>query len=122
MSKVCIAAAGIYCGAGLMIPIPATIVAIIAVIIVRGLVWTQTKSIPWNIAVCALAILGTIVSLEGKDISIFRAFWVGVGYGAVGVGIIEVGKSAMMKALTVRFASAASVLFGIKVPKDKIDE
>lgn len=121
MTKECVgvAAAGIWCGAGIMLPVAPTFVAIIAVIIVRGLVWTRTKSIFWNVLVCLLAILAAVTSIEGRDISVFRAFWLGVGYGAIGVGIIEIAKSAMIKALSARFAKAAGVLFGIKTPRDE---
>lgn len=117
MTKTCVAAAGLYCGMGMVVPVAPTIAAMIAVIIVRYLVWTKTKSFGWNFAVCSLAMLASFVSIEGSKISVFYGFWLGVGYGALGVGIIEIGKSTISKALGERLRSAAEALFGIK-PKN----
>lgn len=114
MSKECVAAAGIYCGMGVTLPIVPTAIAVIAVLIVRILVWTKNKSKKWNIAVCLLAILAAASTMEGTKISVFQAFWIGVGYGALGVGIIEVGKSTTFKEISARFGEAFSVLLGIK--------
>jgi hypothetical protein len=99
VTKGCAAAAGIYCGLGLEVPIAPTIVACFAVLLVRILVWTRTQSVPWNLAVCALAMLAAFATVEGSSLNVFRAFWLGVGYGALGVGIIEIGKSAIGTAL-----------------------
>jgi hypothetical protein len=96
VAKGCVAAAGIYCGVGLSVPIAPTIVALFAVVMVRVLVWTKNKGTGWNITVCALAMLAAFVSVEGSAMNVFRAFWLGVGYGAIGVGIIEMGKSAVL--------------------------
>lgn len=98
-TKLCVAAAGVYCGLGLNVPIAPTIVAMFAVAMVRILVWTKTKSLVWNGTVCALAMLAAFVTIEGSEYNVFRAFWLGVGYGAIGVGIIEIGKSNLLAAL-----------------------
>lgn len=97
--KGCAAAAGVYCGLGLELPIAPTIVAVMAVVLVRILVWTKGRSVLWNVSVCGLAALAAFATVEGSDLNVFRGFWVGVGYGALGVGIIELGKSAFGMAL-----------------------
>ena len=98
-TKGCAAAAGMYCGLGLSVPVAPTIVAMFAVVLVRVLVWTKGRSVTWNVAVCALAALAAFATVEGSDLNVFRAFWLGVGYGGLGVGIIEIGKSSLANAL-----------------------
>lgn len=112
ISKSCAAAAGIYCGLGLQVPVAPTIVACFAVILVRVLVWTRTQSALWNLAVCALAMLAAFVTVEGSTLNVFRAFWLGVGYGALGVSIIEIGKSAVGTALRDGLRTVAKGVLG----------
>ena len=116
-AKGCLAVAGTYCGLGLSVPLAPTLIAFFAVISVRLLVWTKTKSLTWNLAVLFIAALGAFVTVENYQLNAFRAFWIGIGYGGLGVGIIEIGKGALAKAVAERFGNAASVLFGIK-PKE----
>jgi len=97
--KTCVAVAGTYCGLGLTVPIFPTLISIFAVGLVRVLVWTKTKSVGWNLTVCGLAMLAAFVTVEGSAMNSFRAFWLGVGYGAMGVSIVEVGKSNITAAL-----------------------
>lgn len=122
-SKACVMAAGVYCGLGFDIPIAATIVAITAVLMVRALVWTKTKSIAWNVAVCGLAMLGSFVTVENTTMSVFTGFWIGVSYGAVGVGIIELGKSMLGTIVADRLGSAfLLVLTGNSDPAKSMSE
>jgi hypothetical protein len=114
VTKTCVAAAGVYCGLGLEVPVAPTIVAMFAVVLVRVLVWTPARSIPWNVAVCLLAMLAAFASVEGSQLSVFRAFWLGVGYGALGVGIIEIGKSAVGTALRDGLRTVAKGVLGTK--------
>lgn len=112
ITKSCAAAAGVYCGLGLQVPVAPTIVACFAVILVRVLVWTRTQSILWNLTVCALAMLAAFVTVEGSTLNVFRAFWLGVGYGALGVSIIEIGKSAVGTALRDGLRTVAKGVLG----------
>lgn len=118
VAKSCVAVAGTYCGMGLNVPIAPTIVAIVAVLMVRFLIWTSTRSLRWNVTLCGLAMLAAFVTVEGSTLNVFKAFWVGVGYGAMGVTIIEFGSGVMNKALTERFSNAFQVLFNIKSKSD----
>lgn len=111
------AAAGLYCGYGMSVPVAPTGAAIIAVILVRAVLWSKNQSIMWNAAICGLCIMATFTTIEGTETSTFFGFWIGVGYGAMGVGIIEFGKRLMSGALKERFAKASDVLFGV-TPKD----
>lgn len=112
ITKTCAAAAGVYCGLGLQVPVAPTIVACFAVILVRVLVWTRTQSVLWNLTVCALAMLAAFVTVEGSTLNVFRAFWLGVGYGALGVSIIEIGKSAIGTALRDGLRTVAKGVLG----------
>lgn len=116
-TKSCAAMAGVYCGLGFTVPLAPTSVALLAVALVRILVWTKTQSIAWNLAVCALAMLAAFVTVEGSEINVFRAFWLGVGYGALGVGIIEIGKSALGTALRDGVRAVAKGVLGGEAKK-----
>lgn len=111
-TKTCAAVAGVYCGLGFTVPLAPTFVALLAVVLVRILVWTKTQSIAWNLTVCALAMLAAFVTVEGSTLNVFRAFWLGVGYGALGVSIIEIGKSAVGTALRDGLRTVAKGVLG----------
>lgn len=99
------------------IPIAPTGAALVAVIFVRAIIWSKNQSIFWNVAVCGLCMLAALTTIEGTETSTFFGFWIGVGYGALGVSIIEFGKGIMNRGLKERFQKAGEVLFGIK-PQD----
>ena len=114
----CVAVAGTWCGIGLNVPIAPTLIALFAVFTVRLLVWTKGKSITWNVAVLLIAMLAAFVTVEQYQLNAFRAFWFGIGYGGIGVGIIEIGRTVVTGALGDRFKNAAGVLFGINLTKE----
>lgn len=118
MTKTGVCAAGLYCGLGLTVPIAPTVAACLAVVLVRVLVWTKTKSVVWNVTVCLLAMLAAGVTVEGSEINVFRAFWLGVGYGGLGVGIIEIGKSNVGAALKAGLQTMAKGILGTAPPKE----
>lgn len=122
MEKTCIDAAGLYCGLGMAVPIAPTIAGLTAVIIVRALLWSGKQSVKWNICVCILAMLATFVTVEGTDISTFMAFWLGVGYGGMGVGIVELGKNTPLKILRTRFSKAAEAFMGTKPEPEETED
>lgn len=63
----------------------------------------------------ALAMLAAFVSIEGNaDIGSAKAFWWGVGYGGMGVGIIEFGKSQFAAALKAGLDTMFKSLAGTK--------
>lgn len=114
VAKQCVAVAGTYCGLGLTVPVPQTIIALFAVALVRFITWTKTQSIKWNISVLLLAMLAAFATVEGSDMNTLRAFWSGVGYGAMGVGIIEAGKSQFAAALKAGLETVFKSLAGTK--------
>jgi glycerol-3-phosphate acyltransferase PlsY len=122
VQRTCVAAAGLYCGMGMVIPVAPTVASIVAVILVRILVWTKTKSIVWNVTVCGLAMLAAFASIEGSEMSVFYGFWTGVGFGSLGVGIIELGRGMVNRVPAERFKQASNILFGIKNKSDDTDE
>lgn len=114
MDKACVVAAGLYCGLGMTIPVAPTAAGLGAVILVRAMLWSKKQSAKWNLCVIALAMLATFVSLEGNETSTFFGFWMGISYGGMGQGIINLGQSALMGALKERFAKAAEAFMGTK--------
>ncbi len=116
MDKTCVAAAGLYCGLGMAIPIAPTFVGIGAVFAVRVLLWSKKHSILWNIMVMLLAMLATFVTMEGDDSSTYAGFWIGIAYGGAGQGIINMGRSAVMATLQDRMTKALDAFMGTKTP------
>lgn len=96
------------------VPIAPTIAGLVGVLLVRFILWSKKESIIWNVAVMALTASATFVTLEGHETSTFFGFWIGVGYGGIGVGVVKIGTNMMTGILGERFKNAAQVLFGIK--------
>jgi hypothetical protein len=103
------------------IPIPPTITGLGAVILVRIVLWSKKQSIKWNLCIIGLAIMATFVTLEGDESSTFYGFWVGITYGGMGQGIINLGKSTMMGAIKDRFGKAVEAFMGTKPEDTKPD-
>lgn len=114
-AKGCAIAAGVYCGVGLHLPIAPTFIGLLAVLIVRVLSWERKRTFLWNMMVALLAMLAALVTIEGHlDISGFKAFWIGVGYGGLGVGIVKMGTDVLGGTIKERVSGALKTLFGIK--------
>lgn len=114
-AKSCATAAGVYCGFGLQLPLVPTVVGLIAVGIVRTLAWERKRSFLWNMMVALLAMLAALVTIEGHEgMSNFKAFWIGVGYGGLGVGIVKMGTDVLGGTIKERVSGALKTLFGIK--------
>lgn len=103
----------------MVVPIAPTIAGIGAVVVVRILLWAKKQSFLWNMSVMILAILATAVTMEGEDTSTFMGFWIGIGYGAMGQGIINFGKTALTQTLKERSASAIDAFLGKKHTNNK---
>lgn len=77
------------------------------------MLWSQKQSIRWNLCVMALGIMATFVTLEGESgTSTFIGFWVGIGYGGLGQGIINIGRSTVMRTLQDRLGKALEAFMG----------
>lgn len=114
-AKSCATAAGVYCGFGLQLPLAPTIIGLLAVLIVRILAWERKRTFLWNMMVALLAMLAALVTIEGHaSISGFKAFWIGVGYGGLGVGIVKMGTDALGGTIKERISSAFKTLLNIK--------
>lgn len=116
MDKTCVSAAGLYCGLGMMVPVAPTVIAIGAAVVVRILLWSKKQSFMWNMCVMLLAALATFATMEGDSSSPFSGFWIGVGYGGAGQGIINMGRNAMMSTLKERMTKAVDAFLGTKTP------
>lgn len=113
MNKACVAVAGLYCGLGMAVPIVPMIAGVGAVLVVRAMLWSKKQNIRWNVCVIALAIMATFVTIEGQqNTSTFIGFWIGVFYGGLGQGIINIGKSTMMATLKERLGKALEAFMG----------
>jgi len=96
------------------IPIAPTAAGLGAVILVRIVLWSKKQSIKWNLCIIGLAMMATFVSLEGHESSTFFGFWIGITYGGMGQGIINLGKSSMMAAIKGRLGKVAEAFMGTK--------
>ena len=115
MTKTCVAAAGLYCGLGMSVPIIPTVAGIGAVVLVRTMLWSKKQSVLWNLCVILLGIMATFATLEGREgSSTFIGFWIGIGYGTLGQGILNMGRSAVMNTLKERLGKALEAFMGAK--------
>lgn len=74
------------------------------------------KKATWGADACltGLSMLGTYVTIVDHEIAPGSAFWVGIGFGAMGSTLIEIGKAFVSTAFKERFQAAGKILFGIK--------
>jgi hypothetical protein len=90
---------------GVPIPIVPAIIGILATILVRVIVVTRsprTTGRPlrvYNIAVTLLAVLGAVTYISDHNLGPGSAFWTGIGCGAAGVTMVEIGRSKFLSAL-----------------------
>lgn len=103
---------GVAASVGALLSYP-PIIGVSACILVR-LPLFKFKSWVADVCLTGLATLGTYVTIVDHDIASGSAFWVGIGFGAMGSTIIEIGKSAVTGAFKERFQAAGKILFGIK--------
>ena len=106
-----VAAPGIVSIAGMSIPIAPAIIGVAAALLVRApLVRFRTA----DISITLLTMLGAFVAIADNQLGAGSAFWIGVGFGGTGTGLIQAGKSAMGSAIKDRAAKAFGVLFNVK--------
>lgn len=86
---------------GVTVPVIPSLVGVLAVILVRVMVITKSKPNIWsyNLALTGVCLLGTLVTIVDHRLGPGSSFWVGVGFGALGVGVIEIAKSNFASAL-----------------------
>jgi hypothetical protein len=80
---------------GVMVPVVPVCIAMLSALMVRVIIITKGRKELWsyNVALTALALLGAAVTVSDHKIGAGMAFWVGGGFGACAVLIIEVMKS-----------------------------
>ena len=101
---------------GVPVPFLAALTGIFSALLVRIIVVTSTppgKNLrAYNVAVTLLAMLGAAVYITDYQLRPGPAFGVGVGFGALGVGIIEIAKSQLGAALRAGGKTMLSALSG----------
>lgn len=83
------------------VPLFAVCVGVLTALLVRVVVMTSNPGKLWtyNLAVTALAMLGTATFIVDHRPGVGMSFWIGASFGAVGVGIIQIAKSRIMGTL-----------------------
>lgn len=105
------AAPGFVSLAGMAIPIAPAIIGVSATLLVRApLIKMRTA----DISVTLLAMLGAFVAIVDNNLGAGSAFWIGIGFGGMGSGLIQAGKSAMATTLKGRLGAAFGILFNAK--------
>jgi hypothetical protein len=89
---------------GVPIPIVPAIIGILATILVRVIVVTRSPRDGrplriYNIAVTLLTVLGAVTYISDHNLGPGSAFWTGIGCGAAGVTMVEIGRSKFLVAL-----------------------
>lgn len=110
----CTVAAGCASAIGLSIPIAPAAIAMLAAFLVRAPLIKRGPGFWVDLSLTILAVLGAFVTVVDHEMGAGLAFWTGIGFGAMGSGMIEIGKNMLSGALKERFQAAGRVLFGIK--------
>lgn len=86
---------------GVQVPILPVTIGVLTAALVRVVVMTSSprKLISYNVAVTLLAMLGSAAFITDHQAGPGMAFWVGGGFGAVGVGIVQMMKSRIVQSI-----------------------
>ena len=106
-----VAAPGIASVYGMSVPVLPAGIAVFTVLLVRLPLLKFTRS---EISVTLLAMLGAFLTVADHNIAGGSAFWIGVGFGGMGSGVIEAGKSSMAGTLRERLGRAFGIMFNSK--------
>jgi hypothetical protein len=109
-----VAAPGVASVAGMSIPIAPAVIAVATVVLVRA---PLLKFRTAEISLTLLAALGAFVTVVDHDMAAGSAFWIGVGFGGMGSGLIEAGKSSMAATIKDRAAKALGIFLNTPGPK-----
>lgn len=78
------------------LPLGPAIIALLVTLLVRLIIMTRARksSVRFEVLVTALAMVMVLATCDGRsDMTAVSGAAIGLGYGALGVGIIEIGKS-----------------------------
>lgn len=106
-----VAAPGVASLYGMTFPIVPAGIAVATVLLVRLPLLKFTRA---EISITLLAMLGAFLTVADHNIAGGSAFWIGVGFGGMGSGLIEAGKSAMAGTLRDRLGTALGIMFNAK--------
>jgi hypothetical protein len=108
-------APGVFVAAGMAIPLASAAIAVAAVLLVRAPV---LKLKVGEISLTLLGMLGAFVTVVDHSMPPGTAFWIGIGFGGMGQGLVEAGKSSMAATLKDRLGKAMGVIFNTKGPTE----
>jgi len=106
-----VAAPGIASIYGMSFPIVPAGIAVATVLLVRLPLLKFSRA---EISITLLAMLGAFITVVDHGVAGGSAFWIGVGFGGMGSGLIEAGKSAMANTLRDRLGKAFGIMFNAK--------
>ena len=103
---------------GISVPIVPALIGVLTALLVRIIVITSPKARPqgrnlraYNISITLLTMLGTAVYVADRQLGPGAAFGTGLGCGALGVGLVELGKSQLGAALRAGLQTVFSTMF-----------
>ena len=100
---------------GIPVPVFPALIGVFAALLVRIIVVTSPRPRPrglraYNIAVTLLTMLTAATWITDHQLGAFPSVLTGIGCGALGVGIVELGRSQFMAAIRAGFQTAFSTL------------
>lgn len=92
---------------GVLVPAMPIVVGVLSSLLVRIVIITSSphKVRLYNVAVTMIAMLGSGTFIADHHYGMGPSFWIGCGFGALGVGIIEIAKSRINAALGISEAA-----------------
>ena len=111
-----VAAPGMASVLGMAIPIAPAFIAVLTAFLVRlpQLMKHDRATFGIDVSVTAVVMIGAFVTVVDHQLTAGPSFWLGIGFGGMGAGIIEIGKAAFATTLRTNLKEAVKVLFGIK--------
>ena len=114
---IALAAPGMVSLIGIDFHLAPVLIGCLAALLVRvPLIKMSFASLASELTFTLLAMLGAFVTIVDRNIGVGPAFWLGIGFGAAGSSIIELGKSVMGDAIKDRVQAAVNALLGLNKP------
>ncbi len=114
---IALAGPGVVSLLGIDFRLAPVVISVLAAFLVRVPLMKMTRAnFASELTFTLLAMLGAFVTTVDHGIGVGPAFWLGIGFGAAGSSLIEIGKSVMGDAIKARFQAAANALLGLNKP------
>lgn len=106
------ASTGVISMAGMIVPVAPVLIAVSSAALVR-IPFIKSPRILFESTITVLCMLGSFTTVVDHNLSPGIAFWIGVGFGGLGSGIVPLGQKVLGGVLGARLKVALDAFMGV---------